>query len=232
MPEKIYITNENIKKYAKVQGTSAMVERDQVVLMWDELDREGKRLAKKHIEIEDIEVVTSDPYNVPDKWNDNVRKEGEEMQAPDMIKQVIANPSRADVFQMLMDQDPPEPLMLWWVDVCFSDPDYFKVLADTCHHGLFKTDPRYLWGTIAFGVEDGEGRFHWPSNDDDTVNPELKKEALKNWEAPEKEVSLAWDTLGRLADELVDHESGTDDGGTEDADHDRDADDHGAAGLL
>lgn len=225
MANKIYITNENIKQYAKIKGTTSMVERDEVVLMWDELDREGKRLARNHIEIDDITVITSDPYNVPDKWNDNIKKEGEEMQAPDIIKQVIANPSRVDVFDLLMEQDPPVPLMLWWVNVCFSDPDYFKHLAEVCHKGLFKTDSRYIWGTMAFGVEDGRGKFHWPSNDDG--DSELMKEVIEKLDAPEKEVRLAWDSVEGFAEELLDDRNAESDGNTDDSEPTR-----GTGGLL
>jgi len=207
---KLYITSENISKFAKVQGASSMGSRGDVVLMWDELDREGKKLAK-HIEIEDIEVRTSDPYNVPDKWNDNVTELDSDPEAFDLIKQVIANPSRADVFDLLLEEDPPEPLMLWWANVCFSDPDYFKHLADVCWHGLFRTDTRYLWGAMAFGVEHGEGKFHWPSSGDEDA--EIKSEILEEYDVSERELEKAWSYVGDHAGRWVSSGSSDDEDG-------------------
>ena len=211
MSEVIYITNENIKKYAKVQGASPIVDRRKVIIMWDELDAEGKRLARNHIEIDEVEVETSDPYNVPDKWKDCINEREGELEASDLIKQVIANPSRSDVYDILMDNQPPEPLMLWWLNVCFSNPDYFELLAEACTQGLFRTDTRYLWGAVAFGVDAGEGKFYWPSKDDGLTKEEkeAQKTLIEEYNIPKKEVELAWDEVGQLViDNLsTDHES-------------------------
>lgn len=203
--KKVYITSENIGKYAKVQGASAMAQRDDIVLLWDELGREGKRLARKHIEIPEIQVVTSDGYNVPDKWQDNIIEEESDPEAQDLIKQVIANPNRKDVYDLLQTNDPPEPLMLWWADACFTDPDYFQLLAEVCRYGLFRVDTKYLWAVMAFGTEDGNGKFHWPSSDDPPAEEQRVKDRLKEeYDFREKEVELAWDDIKELSAKWVD----------------------------
>lgn len=204
MTDKTYITSDNIGKFAKVQNAQAMASRGNIVLMWDELDRSQKRLARKHIDIPEIEVHTSDTYKVPDKWSDNVIEAESDPEATDLIKQVIANPSRYDVYEQLVENDPPEPLMLWWANVCFSEQDYFELLAEVCRYGLFRTDTKYLWAVMAFGVEPGRGKFYWPESEG--LPPEeksVKKKVLEKFDIPEKELELAWDDVKKQLAESV-----------------------------
>lgn len=207
--KKVYISSDNIGKYAKVQGASAMAQRDEIVLLWDELDKSEKKLARDHIEIPDVQVVTTDPYNVPDKWNDNIIEEDGDPEAHDLIKQVIANPNRKDVYDLLKEVDPPEPLMLWWADACFTEPEYFELLAEMCRYGLFRADTKYLWAVMAFGVEDGKGKFHWPSNDDTPAEEKkIKKKVLEEYDIREKELEEAWDDVKGLSGAWVELDEG------------------------
>jgi len=195
MVEKTYITSENVATFAKVQNAAGFADRGDVVLAWDELDREEKKLAK-NIDIDELKVRTTDPRNVPDKWTDNIVEDDAEPDAIDFIKQIIANPARYDVYEILKDYDPPEPLMLWWVDKCFSDADYFRILGEACRYGLFKGDTKYLWAAMAFGVDAGEGRFRWVQSDDESQEEkELKQKILEQYDIREKELELLWEDV-------------------------------------
>lgn len=201
----IFITNGNITQFAKVQGANSYVKRDEVVLLWDELDKEGKELAK-NIEI-DLKVETEDPSSVPDKWNDSVEKVGDTIDTTEIIKMITVNPSRIDVYELLQRENPPEPLVLWWLARVYSDPEYFKRLSDICHYGLFKTDTKFLWSTIAFGVEAGVGRFHWPDSEKDSQEVKsLKKEIAEKHGISKIEVDKLWYRINDIAEQLITEE--------------------------
>ena len=191
----IYIGSDNVDQFSKVQGARSYIERDEVVLLWDELNRRQRRVAKS-IDI-DIKVQTNDPSSVPDKWTDDIEQVGETIDTTDIVKMVIANPARRDVFELLKDEDPPEPLVLWWLNNTFDDPDYFQTLSDACLYALFRGDNTYLWAAIAFGVEGGVGRFRWPESDKDSRElKQVKKKVREKFDIREKELELAWGELG------------------------------------
>lgn len=195
MTEKVFITSDNVAKYAQLQGTSSFTDRGEVVLVWDELSRSEKNLAK-NIEMDDIQVRTSDPRSVPDKWTDNIVEEDGSPEAVDLIKQVIANPARYDVYTMLEVNDPPEPLMLWWLDKTFSDPDYFMRLSDVLEHALFMTDTKYIWAVVAFGVDAGEGRFYWPESEKETkAEKSVKEKVADKYGMRKSEVEKVWECV-------------------------------------
>lgn len=190
---KTYISNENISTFAKVQSAGGFADRGEIVLVWDSLNRSQKNLAK-NINIDGLKVRTSDPRSVPDKWNDSIVEEDAEPEAVDFIKQIIANPARYDVYEMLKDYDPSEPLMLWWIEKTFTDEEYFKVLSEACRYGLFRGDTKYLWAAIAFGVDAGVGRFHWPESDKEPKEiKSVKKKLVEEREIDKHELDKIWE---------------------------------------
>lgn len=199
----VFISSHNISKLAKVQSTRSHVSRDNVVLLWDELNRKERAIAE-NIDI-DVDVHTSDPSTVPDKWKDSITRLPGGVDHIDIVKNVIANPSRIDVYETLVEEDPPQPLMLWWLQHVFNDPEYAKTLADICHYSLFKTDTNHLWGAIAFGVEAGVGKFSWPdtSSDIPKAEQEAYNEALEKLDIREKELQVVWDDVKDVVGELL-----------------------------
>lgn len=117
---------------------------------------------------------------------------------------ITVNPSRIDVYELLQRENPPEPLVLWWLARVYSEPEYFKRLADACHYGLFKTDTKFLWATIAFGVEGGVGRFHWPESEKESQEVKnLKKEIAEKHGIRKNEVDKLWYRIDDIAEQLV-----------------------------
>lgn len=199
MSNKTFITSDNISTFAKVQNSAGFADRGEIVLVWDDLSKEGKRLAK-NIGI-DLKVRTSDPRSVPDKWQDDIVEEDKDPEEVDMIKQVIANPARMDVYELLCKYDPSEPLMLWWLDKTFTEADYFEKLAEVCHHALFQTDSEYIWAVAAFGVDAGRGRFHWPESDKESpVEKSVKDKLAEEYDMRRNEVDKVWDEYDSLFD--------------------------------
>lgn len=195
MTDRTYITGDNIEMFCKVQNAAGFAERGEIILAWDDLDGSQKKLAK-NIDIEDIQVRTTDPRSVPKKWSDKIVEEDADPDAVDFIKQVIANPARQEVYQLLKDYDPPEPLMLWWIDKTFTDDEYFKLLAEACRFGLFRTDNKYLWAVVAFGVDVGVGSFRWPESEKEPAEKKsIKKKLVDEYGVRPKEVDELWDEL-------------------------------------
>lgn len=202
MKQKTFITSDNIKTFAKVQNAAGFTDRGEIILAWDDLDRSQRKLAK-NIDIP-LQVRTSDPRSVPNKWSDNIVKQDKDPEAVDFIKQIIANPSRYQVWEMLKDYNPPEPLILWWIDKTYTDDEYFARLAEACRYGLFRGDTKYLWAVVAFGVEEGRGRFHWPSGDkEDAIKKNLKQKVVDVQGIRPKEIDLLWDDVKHLVPEWV-----------------------------
>lgn len=203
MANKTYITSQNIKTFARVQNASSYVNRGEVVLAWDELSRSEKNLAK-NIDIDDVVIRTSDPRSVPNKWEDNIDKQAASLDAVDFTKQLIANPDRYSVYELLVDHDPPEPLMLWWIDKCFKDPEYFGILGDACWYGMFRGNNEYLWAAMSFGVDSGIGSFRWPSSDKEAPEKKsIKKKIVDELGVPEKEIDILWDDVKGQVHEWV-----------------------------
>lgn len=191
----IFIGGDNVETFASIGGTSNYVNRDKVVILWDELDKNQKKLAER-IDI-DVEVQTENPSTVPDKWRDSVVEVGDNISNIDIVKHIIANPDREEVYELLKKEDPPEPLILWWLDKTFNDDEYMKLLAEVCFHGLFKSDTDYFWGVVAFGVEAGVGRFKWPESSSNSEKvDEIYEELFDEREVRLKEVEMAIDFLG------------------------------------
>ncbi|MFB6236964.1 MAG: hypothetical protein ABEH81_01200 [Halopenitus sp.] len=217
--KKRFITSENAHQLGKLQSARSYGDRE-IIIMWDELTKKQKNVVE-NINV-DVEIRTSDPSTVPDKWSGNITKMGSEVDHQAMVKMIIANPSRTDVYEMLVEDDPPEPLMLWWLGHVFSDIDYAQMLADACHYGLFKTDTDYLWGTVAFGVDSGVGKFSWPDSTQDIKDQDLFEEVLEKFDYREKELRLVWEDVrgeakgwvdeGKVDEPEVDDGSGGDDG--------------------
>lgn len=196
---KTFITSENIGTFAKVQNAAGFADRGEVVLVWDDLDTSDKKLAE-HIGV-DLKVRTSDPRSVPDKWQDDIIEEDKDPEEVDMIKQVIANPGRLDVYEILCEYSPSEPLMLWWLDKTFTEPDYFELLSDVCYHALFQTDSKYIWAVTAFGVDSGKGRFHWPESDKDSpAEKSVKKKVAEEYGMRRNELEKVWEQKDELVD--------------------------------
>lgn len=201
---KTFITSENAAKFAKVQSAASYADRGEIIICWDELDKKQKKQVK-HIDIDEVTVYTSDPRSVPDKWSDHVVEQEAEPETVDLVKQIIANPARADVYELLVTHDPPEPLILWWLDKTYSDQEYFRLVADSCLYSLFKGNNRYLWATIAFGVEAGVGSFHWPQSEkDDPKEKKLKQRLVDELGIPKKEVELAFEDVKHLIPQWID----------------------------
>lgn len=192
---KIFISSDNVHQLSKVQSAKSYGSDRDVVLLWDELTKKQRNIAE-NIDI-DLEVHTSEPSSVPDKWSDSIKVVGEDTDNIEMVKYLISNPNREDVYEMLQDEDPPEPLMLWWLSHTIRDHDFMKDLADVCHYGLFKADTDYLWGVVAFGVDGGVGKFGWPnsSKDRSKSEQELFDEAVEELDIPEKELDILWDDV-------------------------------------
>lgn len=198
----VFIDSTNINQFAKVQNAASYVQRDDVVLLWDDLSKKQRRVAK-NIDI-DLTVETSEPDSVPDKWKNNIDQVGDTLDTLDIVKMIIANPARKDVYELLQREKPPEPLVLWWLNHVYSDPDYFQLLADICHYGLFKTDTDYLWATIAFGTEAGVGRFHWPESEKESSTiKNIKSKIAEEQEMDRHEVDKLWDSIKDMAPELA-----------------------------
>lgn len=201
----LYISSDNIGRYAKLQGANSYVNRDEVVVLWDELDRKGRNLAKNITT--DVKIQTSDPRSVPDKWKDDIISTDPGPDTVDLVKMLIANPARHEVYEMLVEEEPPEPLLIWWVKQVFYDADYYDLLSEACLYGLFRGDKDYLMAAIAFGIEAGEGRFHWPeSQKEDQETKELKQNIIDEHGYPRKEVDLAWDYVKVDAHTWVGHD--------------------------
>lgn len=203
MTERTYVTSDNVSTFCKVQSATGFADRGEVILAWDDFDSSQKKLAK-NIDIDELKVRTTDPRSVPNKWKDNIVEEDSDPDAVDFIKQIIANPARHDVYQLLKDYDPPEPLILWWIDKTFTDDEYFNKLAAACRYGLFKGDNRYLWAVVAFGVDAGVGRFHWPDSEKDpAAKKSIKQKLVDKYDVRPKEVDVLWDDVSEfVADEI------------------------------
>lgn len=194
----IFIGSNNIHRFGKIQNAAAYGERDEVALLWDELTKKQKGIAE-NIDI-DLKVHTSDPSSVPEKWNDDIVQDAEPgLDTTDIVKFTIANPSRIGVYEMLLEEEPPEPLLLWWIENSFHDADYSMMLSDVCHHGLFRTDKKFIYATVAFGVDAGVGSFSWPESGKEPKEVEQVKERLceeHGWRR--KELDEAWDEVKSL----------------------------------
>lgn len=205
----IFISKHNVGQFGKIQSAKAYGNREDIVILWDELTKKQKGIAE-HIDIDVSEVQTSDPSSVPDKWSGCVSEMESEMSHIEMIKNIVANPARGDVYDMLVEEDPSEPLMLWWLEHVFNDEEFAIKLADICQHALFKTDSDYIWSVVAYGVEAGVGKFSWPekSNKLPKGEQELKKEMLEQMDIREKELDLAWDGIKMKAEEMLEDSTG------------------------
>lgn len=244
MSEKTYVTSDNVSTFAKVQNATGFADRGEVILAWDDLDSSQKKLAK-NIDIDEIQVRTSDPRSVPNKWKDNIVEEDADPDAVDFIKQIIANPSRGDVYELLKDYDPPEPLILWWIDKTFTDDEYFEKLAEVCRHGLFKGNNRYLWAVVAHGVDANVGNFRWPESEKDpSEKKSIKQKIVDKHDVRPKEVEVLWDDVVEFADEGielsdqeaqflgVEPEKGSTNGGHHGDDNDDGCEESGTSSLL
>jgi hypothetical protein len=199
MTEKTFIGSDNISTFAKVQGSSSYVDRGDIILLWDTLDASEKQLAT-NIDIE-LKVRTNDPRSVPDRWTDDIVEEDGDPEPVDLIKQVIANPARYDVYQLLVDYDPPQPLMLWWIDKTYTDMDYFGTMAEVCRYGLFKGDDKYVWAAMAFGVDAGVGRFRWPESDSESSHIESAIEKIADaYDMRQSELRKSKEHLAEMVD--------------------------------
>lgn len=231
---KVFISSDNIHQLAKVQSANQFSSRD-VVILWDELSQKERNIAE-NIDVE-VEVHTSDPSSVPDKWSDNIVQESDGLGHLDMVKNIISNPDRETVYEMLLDEDPPEPLILWWISHTIPDQEYMKKVADACHYGLFQSDTKYLWGALAYGVEAGVGKFSWPESSEEAVpdsEQELFDDLIEEYGFRKKELRLAWGDVGNFAEEWAGGGSAENDegvGGGED-DKDRSQRDRGQSSLL
>ena len=191
----IFIGSHNVHKLSKVQSAASYGNREDVVILWDELNKKEQSIAS-NINI-DVEVQTSEPSSVPDKWKDSIVEVEGSIDHLDIVKNLIANPSRLDVYDMMLEENPPQPLILWWVEHVFNDKEYAIKLSDICHYSLFKTDVEHLWGTVVFGIEAGKGKFSWPDSSSSMAKGERQEfeEVLEAIDVPEKELELAWDDV-------------------------------------